>query len=189
MQRVNSAGGGGDSIAFAPAAADEIAGKRVSPKICELCGKVFLRDGLQKDCAGCELWLATVADDRCTVPTIVPRRKVKGVDEPKNRRGAVPQMTAAQEAMWKVWLKEKQAKPVPKPVPKRVVIVDPPIAEADRMMPRIHAKGRRVIMTPQEAYRRRRVRARARRAREREKKTSVFLQRASVEAAAPETIH
>ena len=54
-------GTGGDSIHFDAHAPDDVRGIRLTSKICELCGKGFLRDGGQRECKPCEARLATPA--------------------------------------------------------------------------------------------------------------------------------
>lgn len=63
---MNSSGAGSGITYFQPCAAVEVSGRRVEPKICQICGKGFFRDApgsaldpkAQKDCDACVLRLA-----------------------------------------------------------------------------------------------------------------------------------
>lgn len=57
-----SPGSGGTSIAYEARAAEEICGIRVTSKICELCGRMFFREGTEKDCKPCAAKLAKPAE-------------------------------------------------------------------------------------------------------------------------------
>jgi hypothetical protein len=105
-------------VEFTPVAAEEIPGKRVTAKICELCSKGFFREKYERECKACLLRIAAVA----AAP--VPAKKAAtnqswGGQQPVVRIGTKPQMTAAQQAVWDAWLAEQQS--APKPVRRRTV--------------------------------------------------------------------
>lgn len=77
---------GGDAIQFLPVAPEEITGTRLEMKICEVCGRGFLRDAKQRECVGC-------ADKLAKKPEPIP-----GMTESEVRKERRLRVVAARKA-------------------------------------------------------------------------------------------
>ena len=79
-------GSGGAAVEFQPRRAEEVAGIRVTAKICELCGRMFFRDKQQKECRPCEVRLAKLAEPKAPLEPLSAR--AAGLRERMIRRAA-----------------------------------------------------------------------------------------------------
>ncbi|HCN90759.1 MAG TPA: hypothetical protein DIT28_16550 [Oxalobacteraceae bacterium] len=89
-------GGTGGSLEFQPRAAEEVPGIRLTSKICELCGRGFLRDAQQRECKACEAKLALPAEpipifteaDSCAYDGKYPKMHAAAVERNRKQREA-----------------------------------------------------------------------------------------------------
>ena len=110
-------GGGGLSIQFTPQAASDIAGVRLSPKICEMCGRGFMRASAERECTPSAERLAQRAAPGALQPAwtleelermreIVPLSRGK---QPKTRKSW--RAKGSREAALRAWETRRGEKP------------------------------------------------------------------------------